>query len=252
MLVEEEAEVPGDARQDDRRGIRRLEFAVADPLEKACRRNSGEVAEPPQEHAALVGRPPTAVLVDQTENRGVDGDGEPAARPRQDPAFRVDDLTAWGGKIDQPEGLALGCQREVRPPHDLERPEPQRQQPEQAERDEPDHPDAEEEAAAAVEVRGGDRDRSHPEPPRNADAAPATPWLRDEIAQRARSSSAPGANALRFAGGTSHSLRVGFPLHWSASRTGPSGRPRRRTTWGSLCSVGTGAIAVRTAKDARF
>ena len=252
MLVEEEAEVAGDPRQDDCRGVRRFEFAVADALDEAGRWDSGEVAEPPEEHAALVRRPPAAVLVDDAENRRIDRDGEPAPRSRQDAALRVDDLTARGWKVDEAERLALGCERKMRPPHDLERPKAQRQQAEETEGDEPDHPDAEEEAGAAVKVGGGDRNRTHAETPRNADAAPAAPRMRDEVAQRARSRSASGASAPGFAGGTSHSLRVGFPLHWSASRTGPSGRPRRRTTWGSLCSVGKGAIAVRTAKDARF
>src|SRR5439155_17329866 len=252
VLVEKEAEVAGDPRQDDCRGVRRFEFAVADALDEAGCWDSGEVAEPPEEHAALVRRPPAAVLVDDAENRRIDRDGEPAPRSRQDAALRVDDLTARGWKVDEAERLALGCERKMRPPHDLERPEPQRQQPEEAEGGEPDYPDAEEEAGAAVKVGGGDRNRTHAETPRNADAAPAAPRMRDEVAQRARSRSASGASAPGFAGGTSHSLRVGFGLHWSASRTGPSGRPRRRTTWGSLCSVGTGAIAVRVAKDARF
>lgn len=100
----------------------------------------------------------------------------------------------------------------MRPAYDLERPEAQRQQPEEAERGEADNPDAEEKARAAVEVGGGDGNRSHAETPRNADAAAAAPRLRDEVAQRTRPGSAGG----------------------------------------SLCLVGTGAIAVRTAKDARF
>src|SRR5207253_3769930 len=107
--------------------------------------------------------------------------------------------------------------------YDLERPEAECQQPEEAERDEPDHPDAEEEAGASMEVRRSDRNRAHAETPRDADAAPVAPRLRDEVAQRPRSPANSGTS-----------------------------RPRRRTTWWSLCPVETGAIAVRTAKDARF
>src|SRR5207247_8571830 len=67
MLVEEVAEVAGDPRQDDCRGVGRLEFAVSDPLDESRRGSSGAVADPPQEHAALVRRPPAARLVEQAD-----------------------------------------------------------------------------------------------------------------------------------------------------------------------------------------
>ena len=88
----------------------------------------------------------------------------------------------------------MGCEREMRPPHDLERPEPQRQQPEEAERGEPDDPDAEEEPGAAVEVGCRDRDRPKAESSRNADTAPSARGVGDEVAQRRRSRSAFGTS----------------------------------------------------------
>jgi hypothetical protein len=45
-----------------------------------------------------------------------------------------------------------------------------------------------------VEVGCGDGDRPQPEAPGNADAAPATPWVRDEVAQRTRTGSALGTS----------------------------------------------------------
>jgi hypothetical protein len=84
----------------------------------------------------------------------------------------------------------------MRPPHDLERPQAQGEQPEEAEGGKPDDPDAKEEAGAAVKVGGGDRNRSHAETPRNADSAPAAPRLRNEVAQRTRPGSASGTGRV--------------------------------------------------------
>src|SRR5205085_211344 len=139
------------------------------------------------------------------------------------PALGVDDLPSRGRQVDEPECLALRREGEVRPADDLQRPEAEGQEAEEGDRGEPDDPDADEEACAAVEVRGGDGNRADAETARDTDAAPAAPGVRDEIAQRMRSGSASGTS-----------------------------RPLRRTTWGTLCPVGTGAIAVRGAKDARF
>ena len=136
------------------------------------------------------------MLVDHAEHRRVDRDGKPAVRSRQNAALRIDDLTARGGKVDQAVGLALSREREMRPPHDLERPQAQGEQPEEAEGGKPDDPDAKEEAGAAVKVGGGDRNRSHAETPRNADSAPAAPRLRNEVAQRTRPGSASGTGRV--------------------------------------------------------
>jgi len=78
--------------------------------------------------------------------------------------------------------------------HDLERPEPQCEQAEETEGGETDDPDSEEEAGAAVEVGGRDRDRTDAETPRDADAAPAARGMSDEVAQRLRPTSAPGTS----------------------------------------------------------
>ena len=123
MLVEEVAEIATDARQDDRRRVRRLELAVADPLDHQPRRGAREVAEPAQELAALTGRPPATVVVDDAEDGGVDRDAEPASCSGEDAALRVDDLATRGGQVDQPERLLLGRRGEMRPAHDLQRPE---------------------------------------------------------------------------------------------------------------------------------
>ena len=170
-----------------------------------------------------MGGPPTAVPVDLTECGGVDRDGEAAARPGQQSALRVDDLASRCRQVDEPECLALRREGEVRPADDLQRPEAERQEAEEGDRGEPDDPDADEEARAAVEVCGSDGNRADAETARDTDAATAAPGVRDEIAQRTRSGSASGTS-----------------------------RPLRRTTWGTLCPVGTGAIAVRGTKDARF
>ena len=194
MLVEEEAKVARDPGQDDGRGIRRFELAVANALDEESRADSGEVAEAAQEHASLVRRPPTAVPVDQTEHRGVDRDRESAARSGQDAAVRIDDLTAGCREVDESEGLALSRDREMRSPHDLERPEAEREEPEEAEGGQPDDSDAHEKAGAAVEVGRRDRDRSNAESSRNADTAPSARGVGDEVAQRRRSASALGTS----------------------------------------------------------
>jgi hypothetical protein len=106
-----------------------------------------------------MGRPPAAVPVDQAEDRGVDRDGKPTARSSEDAAFRIDDLAARCGEVDEAERLALSSDREMRSAHDLERPEAKGEQPEETEGDQPDDPDADEEAGAALEVGGRDRDR---------------------------------------------------------------------------------------------
>ena len=142
-------------------------------------------------------RPPAAVLVDQPEDRGVDGHSEPTARSREYAAFRIDDLTAWRRQVDEPERLPLRREREMRPAYDLERPEAERQQPEQSDCGETDYPDTNEEPGAPMEVRRGDRNRAHAETPREADAAPAAPWMRDEVAQRGRSRANSGTSRPR-------------------------------------------------------
>jgi hypothetical protein len=102
----------------------------------------------------------------------------------------------------------------MRSPHDLERPEAEREETEEAEGGQSDDSDAHEKAGAAVKVGRGDRDRLNAESSRNADTAPSARGVGNEVAQRRRSESALGTS-----------------------------RPLRRTLCGSLCSVGTGAIA---------
>src|SRR5204862_8069392 len=97
MLVEEVAEIATDPRQDDRRRVRRLELAVADPLDHQPRRGACEVAAPAQELPTLVGRPPAAVLADDAEHGGVDRDAKAAARSGEDAALRAGHMAGRGG-----------------------------------------------------------------------------------------------------------------------------------------------------------
>jgi hypothetical protein len=122
------------------------------------------------------------MLVDEAEGGRVDGDGEPASGRGEDAALRVDDLPAWGGEVDQAEGLALRGRREMRPANDLQGPQAQRKQSKEPDRGEPDDADADEEAGAAVEVRSRDRNGANAEAPRNADRAP-TGGMGNEVAQ---------------------------------------------------------------------
>jgi len=63
------------------------------------------------------------VIVDDSEDGGVDRNAETAAGSGEDAALRVDDLAARGGQVDQPERLLLSRRSEMRPAYDLKRPE---------------------------------------------------------------------------------------------------------------------------------
>jgi hypothetical protein len=166
---------------------------MADAPEERGHRHAGEPAEPPEELPALPGRPPASVLIDQAEDGRVDRDGEPACGSRENASFGIDDLPARRREVDEAKGLPLCRRREVRPAHDLKRPQTQRKETEKRDRDEPDDAYADEEACAAVEIRGRDRDGAHAEAPRNADGAP-TGRMGDEVAQRERPGSAWGTS----------------------------------------------------------
>ena len=181
VLVDEVPEVPRDPRQDDGGRVRRLELAVADTVDESLRRGAGETTEAAEEHAALVGRPPASVLVDQAEDGRVDGDGEATLGAREQVPPVVDDRPARRRQVDEAEGLLLRRRDVRRAADDLQRPQPQREQPEERGGHEADDPDAQVKAAAAVKFADDDGDRAQAEAARDAHAPRGPARLGSEI-----------------------------------------------------------------------
>ena len=199
-LVEEVRQPALQVREDDSGRVRRAHATTADSPHERGEVGVREPGDPHEQASPVAGRHPSTVGGGAAERLRVCGQHEPTRRSREHHAPRVDDRGARRGQVDVAEGLPLCKVRIAGALEHLERPEPEREDPEGGKRDRGQHPDTDVEAGAAEEprVRRGDRlgDRA---PARKGprQAAGATPLRRGRRDHRITTGRRKAAIALQ-------------------------------------------------------